>query len=128
MGLFQPMADAIKSIFKEDLVVERADKVLFVLAPLIGVVFALLAFGAIPFGPPGSFFGYSPWVLNLDLGLLYLFAVSEMAIYGIFLAGWASGSKYSSLAPCAPRRASSPTSSAWASPSSPRCFWWGAST
>ncbi len=96
-GLFQPIADAIKSIFKEDLVVERADKVLFVLAPLIGVVFALLAFGAIPFGPPGSFFGYQPWVLNLDLGLLYLFAVSEMAIYGIFLAGWASGSKYSLL-------------------------------
>ncbi|TBH21377.1 complex I subunit 1/NuoH family protein [Thermus thermamylovorans] len=96
-GLFQPIADAIKSIFKEDLVVARADRVLFVLAPLLAVTFALLAFGAIPFGPPGSFFGYNPWVLNLDLGLLYLFAVGEMAIYGIFLAGWASGSKYSLL-------------------------------
>ncbi len=108
--------------------VERADKTLFVLAPLIGVVFALLAFGAIPFGPPGSFFGYQPWVLNLDLGLLYLFAVSEMAIYGIFLAGWASGSKYSLLGSLRSSRASSPTSLASASPSSPRCSWWGAST
>ncbi|KIX84696.1 NADH-quinone oxidoreductase [Thermus filiformis] len=97
LGLLQPLADAIKSIFKEDLVVEKADKVLFVLAPLISITFALLAFGAIPFGPPGAFFGYQPWVLNLDLGLLYLFAVSEMAVYGIFLAGWASGSKYSLL-------------------------------
>ncbi len=97
MGLFQPIADAIKSIFKEDLVVAKADRAVFILAPLIGVAFALLAFGAIPFGPPGSFLGYQPWVLNLDLGLLYLFAVSELAIYGIFLAGWASGSKYSLL-------------------------------
>lgn len=96
-GLLQPLADAIKSIFKEDLVVKRADRFLFVLAPLISLTFALLAFGAIPFGPPGAFFGYQPWVLNLDLGLLYLFAVSEMAVYGIFLAGWASGSKYSLL-------------------------------
>lgn len=97
LGLLQPLADAIKSIFKEDLVVERADRFLFVLAPLLSLTFALLAFGAIPFGPPGAFFGYQPWVLNLDLGLLYLFAVSEMAVYGIFLAGWASGSKYSLL-------------------------------
>ncbi|MER3535941.1 MAG: NADH-quinone oxidoreductase subunit NuoH [Thermus sp.] len=97
LGLLQPLADAIKSIFKEDLVVEKADRFLFVLAPLISITFALLAFGAIPFGPPGAFFGYQPWVLNLDLGLLYLFAVSEMAVYGIFLAGWASGSKYSLL-------------------------------
>ena len=96
-GLLQPLADAIKSIFKEDIVVAQADRFLFVLAPLISVVFALLAFGLIPFGPPGSFFGYQPWVINLDLGILYLFAVSELAVYGIFLSGWASGSKYSLL-------------------------------
>ena len=70
-GLLQPLADAIKSIFKEDIVVAQADRFLFVLAPLISVVFALLAFGLIPFGPPGSFFGYQPWVINLDLGILY---------------------------------------------------------
>ncbi len=97
LGLLQPLADAIKSIFKEDLVVAKADRFLFILAPVAAMVFALLAFGAIPFGPPGSFFGYHPWVINLDLGILYLFAVGELAVYGIFLAGWASGSKYSLL-------------------------------
>ncbi|WP_297853528.1 NADH-quinone oxidoreductase subunit NuoH [Meiothermus sp.] len=96
-GLLQPLADAIKSIFKEDLVVAKADKVVFVLAPMISVTFAVLTFGLIPFGPKDAFFGYDPWVINLDVGLLYVFAVSEIAIYGIFLAGWASNSKYSLL-------------------------------
>lgn len=96
-GLLQPLADAIKSIFKEDLIVTRADRVIFVLAPMISVTFALLTFGLIPFGPKDAFFGYDPWVINLDVGILYVFAVSEMAIYGIFLAGWASNSKYSLL-------------------------------
>ncbi len=96
-GLFQPIADAIKSIFKEDIIVARADKVIFVMAPLISVTFALLTFGLIPFGPKDAFFGYDPWVIDLDVGILYVFAVSEMAIYGIFLAGWASKSKYSLL-------------------------------
>ncbi len=96
-GLLQPLADAIKSIFKEDLVVARADRVIFIMAPMISVTFALLTFGLIPFGPKDAFFGYDPWVINLDVGILYVFAVSEMAIYGIFLAGWASNSKYSLL-------------------------------
>lgn len=96
-GLLQPLADAIKSIFKEDLVVAKADKVVFVLAPMISVTFAVLTFGLIPFGPKDAFFGYDPWVIDLDVGLLYVFAVSEIAIYGIFLAGWASNSKYSLL-------------------------------
>jgi len=96
-GLLQPLADAIKSIFKEDLIVTRADRVIFVLAPMISVTFAVLTFGLIPFGPKDAFFGYDPWVINLDVGILYVFAVSEMAIYGIFLAGWASNSKYSLL-------------------------------
>ncbi|KIQ54453.1 NADH-quinone oxidoreductase subunit NuoH [Meiothermus taiwanensis] len=96
-GLLQPLADAIKSIFKEDLVVARADKVVFVLAPMISVTFAVLTFGLIPFGPKDAFFGYDPWVIDLDVGILYVFAVSEIAIYGIFLAGWASNSKYSLL-------------------------------
>lgn len=96
-GLLQPLADAIKSIFKEDLVVSRADKVVFVLAPMISVTFAVLTFGLIPFGPKDAFFGYDPWVIDLDVGLLYVFAVSEIAIYGIFLSGWASNSKYSLL-------------------------------
>ncbi|RIH86809.1 NADH-quinone oxidoreductase subunit 8 [Calidithermus terrae] len=97
MGLLQPLADAIKSILKEDIVPAKADKVVFVLAPIIAITFALVGFGLIPFGPEGAFFGFDPWVIDLDVGILYLFAVSEMAVYGIFLAGWASNSKYSLL-------------------------------
>lgn len=96
-GLFQPLADAIKSILKEDIIPTKSDKVVFTLAPMISVTFALLTFGLIPFGPKNAFFGYDPWVINLDVGILYIFAVSEIAIYGIFLAGWASNSKYSLL-------------------------------
>jgi NADH-quinone oxidoreductase subunit H len=96
-GLFQPLADAIKSIFKEDLIPAKADRFVFLLAPIISITFALMAFGLIPFGPPHAFFGWNPWVINLDVGILYLFAVAEMAVYGIFLAGWASNSKYSLL-------------------------------
>lgn len=97
MGLFQPLADAVKSILKEDIVPAKSDKLVFWLAPIISITFALVAFGLIPFGPENAFFGADPWVVNLDAGILYLFAVSEMAIYGIFLAGWASNSKYSLL-------------------------------
>lgn len=96
-GLLQPLADAIKSILKEDIVPNLADKVVFWLAPMISVTFAVLTFGLIPFGPKNAFFGSDPWVINLDVGILYIFAVSEIAIYGIFLAGWASNSKYSLL-------------------------------
>lgn len=96
-GLLQPVADAIKSILKEDIVPKAADKVVFWLAPMISVTFALLTFGLIPFGPKHAFFGFDPWVINLDVGILYVFAVSEIAVYGIFLAGWASNSKYSLL-------------------------------
>jgi len=96
-GLMQPMADAVKSILKEDILPTKSDKVVFTLAPMISVTFALLTFGLIPFGPKNAFFGYDPWVINLDVGILYIFAVSELAVYGIFLAGWASNSKYSLL-------------------------------
>ncbi|MDX2005143.1 MAG: complex I subunit 1 family protein [Meiothermus sp.] len=96
-GLLQPLADAIKSILKEDIVPRASDKVVFWLAPAISVTFAVLTFGLIPFGPNNAFFGFDPWVINLDVGILYIFAVSEVAIYGIFLAGWASNSKYSLL-------------------------------
>lgn len=96
-GLLQPVADAIKSIFKEDITVSAADKFVFVLAPGISIVFALSAFGAIPAGPAGSFFGANPWVMDLDVGLLYIFAATSLGVYGIFLGGWASNSKYALL-------------------------------
>lgn len=96
-GLLQPIADALKSIFKEDIVVSAADKFVYFLAPFISITFALTAFGAIPAGPAGSLFGFNPWVMDLDIGLLFVFAATSIGVYGIFLAGWASNSKYSLL-------------------------------
>ena len=96
-GLLQPIADAIKSIFKEDITVSNADKFVYVLAPMISIIFALSAFGAIPGGPEGSLFGFNPWVLDLDIGLLYVLAVTSIGVYGIFLGGWAANSKYALL-------------------------------
>ncbi|GGK26538.1 NADH-quinone oxidoreductase subunit H [Deinococcus malanensis] len=97
MGLLQPAADAIKSIFKEDLQVTMADKLVYTLAPIIAIGMALTAFGGIPAGPAGSLFGENPWVYNLDAGVLALLALTSMGVYGIFLGGWASGSKYPML-------------------------------
>lgn len=96
-GLLQPIADAIKSIFKEDINVTNADKAIFILAPGLSITFALSAFGAIPGGPPGSLFGFNPWVMDLDVGILYVFAVTALGVYGIFLGGWAANSKYALL-------------------------------
>jgi NADH-quinone oxidoreductase subunit H len=96
-GLLQPIADAIKSIFKEDIVVTAADKFVYYLAPFVSIVFALTAFGAIPAGPAGSLFGFNPWVMDLDIGLLFVFAATSIGVYGIFLGGWASNSKYALL-------------------------------
>ena len=94
MGLLQPLADAVKSIFKEDLRITMADQLVYTLAPLIAITAALSAFGGIPAGPAGSFFGLDPWVYNLDVGVIGLLALTSMGVYGIFLGGWASGSKY----------------------------------
>lgn len=96
-GLLQPIADALKSIFKEDIVVSAADRFVYHLAPFISITFALSAFAIIPAGAAGSLFGFNPWVLDLDIGLLYILAVTAMGVYGIFLGGWASNSKYSLL-------------------------------
>ena len=96
-GLLQPIADAIKSVFKEDIVVSASDRFVYFLAPFISITFALSAFGAIPAGPAGSLFGLDPWIVDLDIGLLYVFAATSIGVYGIFLAGWSSNSKYSLL-------------------------------
>lgn len=96
-GLLQPIADALKSIFKEDVTVSAADRFVYYLAPFISITFALSAFGIIPGGPAGSLFGFNPWVIDLDIGLLYVLAVTSVGVYGIFLGGWASNSKYSLL-------------------------------
>jgi len=96
-GILQPIADALKMIFKQDVTPTTSDKFVFILAPGISVVFALVAFGAIPAGPAGSLFGLDPWVMDLDIGLLYVLAATSIGVYGIFLGGWASNSKYALL-------------------------------
>ncbi|MDK2848519.1 MAG: NADH-quinone oxidoreductase subunit [Desulfuromonadales bacterium] len=98
-GMLQPLADLIKLLSKEDLIPEGADRWIFMLAPAISTATALLAFAVIPFGPSVQLFGRTvPLVIcDLDIGVLYLFALSSLAVYGVALGGWASQSKYSLL-------------------------------
>jgi len=95
-GLLQPIADGIKFLMKEDVIPRNADKPLYVLAPVLAMLPALLIFAVIPFGEL-RFAGY---VLNLQIvevhiGVLYIFALSSLGVYGIVLGGWASSNKYS---------------------------------
>jgi len=98
-GMIQPLADLIKLLTKEDFVPATADRALFLVAPGITALTALLTFAVIPFGPPLELFGQTvPLVIcDLNIGLLYVLALSSLAGYGIALGGWASNSKYSLL-------------------------------
>jgi NADH-quinone oxidoreductase subunit H len=89
-GLLQTIADALKFFFKEVIVPAGANKVLFLLAPLVSAVLAFIAWAVIPFS--------AGWVLaDINVGILYLFAVSSLSVYGVIMAGWASNSKYAFL-------------------------------
>jgi NADH-quinone oxidoreductase subunit H len=98
-GLFQSVADGMKFVLKEDVIPATADKALFVIAPTISVFTTMLAFSVVPFGPPASSPGGFPYVVapNLDIGILFVFAVTSLAVYGVILGGWASNNKYSAL-------------------------------
>lgn len=98
-GMIQPLADLIKLLSKEDFVPGGADKWLFLLAPGLSALTALLTFAVIPFGPTLEIFGQTmPLVIcDLNIGLLYFLGLSSLAIYGMALGGWASNSKYSLL-------------------------------
>src|SRR4051812_7623180 len=86
-GLFQSFADLLKFVFKEITIPSGADKFVFLLAPVISVTFALVAWAVIPFAPG--------WVIaNVNVGVLYLLAISSLGVYGIIMGGWASNSKY----------------------------------
>jgi len=87
-GLLQPLADAVKLMIKEDIIPENADRAIFWLAPVLSVFAGLLAFAAIPVGPVFL-------IADMNIGLLFIFAVSSMGIFGIVLGGWASNSHYS---------------------------------
>ncbi len=99
-GLLQPIADALKLIIKEDITPARADKWVFTLAPVLAMVPALITFAVIPFGPAVSIFGHQVtlYVVDINVGLLYVLSVASIGVYGIILAGWASNSKYPLLA------------------------------
>jgi NADH-quinone oxidoreductase subunit H len=89
-GLLQPFADGLKLFTKETIIPAGASKVLFILAPMVTFALALVGWAVIPFS--------SGWVLaNINVGILYLFAISSLGVYGIIVAGWASNSKYSFL-------------------------------
>ncbi|HUZ78281.1 MAG TPA: NADH-quinone oxidoreductase subunit NuoH [Chloroflexota bacterium] len=98
-GLLQPLADAVKLFFKEDVRPRRADRFLFPLAPAISLFAALAAFAVIPIGHSVNVAGSSMplGIAQLNVGLLYLVGVSSLGVYGLILGGWASGSKYSLL-------------------------------
>jgi NADH-quinone oxidoreductase subunit H len=95
-GILQPVADGIKLFFKEEVVPEGADRRLFVLAPGLAVVTAFMALAVVPFGPPLQLFGreVSLQVADLDVGVLFVFAVSSLGVYGIVMAGWSANNKY----------------------------------
>ncbi|MEZ3177313.1 NADH-quinone oxidoreductase subunit NuoH [Streptomyces pimonensis] len=98
-GMLQSLADGVKLMLKEDVVVKRADKAVYVLAPVVAAIPAFMAFAVIPFGPAGneiSVFGQrtTMQLTDLPIAMLYILAVASVGIYGIVLAGWSSGSTY----------------------------------
>ena len=98
-GLLQPIADTIKMMTKEDTVPEAADRIIFMLAPAVVATSALLMFAVVPFGSQLTLWGKKiPLVItDLNIGLLFVFALSALGVYGVALGGWASNSKYSLL-------------------------------
>jgi NADH-quinone oxidoreductase subunit H len=99
-GLAQPVADGIKILLKEGIIPSNVDRGLFILAPAISMFTTMLAFAVVPFGPDGE--GVPQWLRfiiapGIDIGLVFIFAVGSLAVYGVILGGWASNNKYSAL-------------------------------
>jgi len=86
-GLLQPFADGLKLLHKETVIPSGANRVVFIAAPMITFILAMVAWAVIPFGP-------GIVLANINVGILYLFAISSLGVYGIVMAGWASNSKY----------------------------------
>lgn len=98
-GFFQPVADGLKLIFKEELVPKTADRLIFILAPIITVVPALIVLGVMPFGDSINLFGreINLYLTDINVGVLYIVSVTSISVYGIVLAGWSSNNKYATL-------------------------------
>ena len=98
-GLLQPIADGIKLFLKEDIIPDNASKAVFVIAPAMALIPAVMTIAVVPFGPAVTIFGrpIDIYMADINIGILYIFAVSSIGVYGIVLAGWSSESKYSLL-------------------------------
>lgn len=97
-GLLQPIADGAKFLLKEDIIPAHVDKFLFVIAPTISVFTTMLALAVVPLGPTTVGDGFSFIIApKLDIGIVFLFSVTSLAVYGIILGGWSSNNKYSAL-------------------------------
>ncbi|NCP16122.1 NADH-quinone oxidoreductase subunit NuoH [bacterium] len=98
-GLLQPIADAIKLIFKEEPTPARADKLLFILAPIVTLVPALVITAVVPWGPTMTVFGHklTLYIADINVGVLYIMSVASISVYGIVLAGWSSNNKYAMM-------------------------------
>jgi NADH-quinone oxidoreductase subunit H len=90
MGIWQPIADGIKMFVKETVIPTGANKVVFIMAPMITFILATIGWAVIPFGP-------GLVIADINVGVLYLFAISSLGVYGIMMAGWASNSRYAFL-------------------------------
>ena len=99
LGLFHPIADAIKMLTKEDFMPARADRFLFQLAPFVSVFFGLVAFASIPFGDTLRVAGREIplQAVTLNVGVLYVFAMLSLGVYGVMMAGWSSANNYALL-------------------------------
>jgi len=95
-GLLQPLADGLKFLFKEDVTPPISDRLVYTLAPFLALSLALTAIALIPFGPPSVTVLGQPILVvsNINIGFLFLFAITSMGVYGVALAGWSSNSKY----------------------------------
>jgi len=98
-GILQPIADAVKLIFKEELTPAKADKLIFTLAPVITVVPAVIITAVVPWGPSLDIFGYhlNLYIADINVGVLYIMSIASIAVYGIVLAGWSSNNKYAMM-------------------------------
>ncbi len=98
-GLLQPIADGLKLFFKEDIFVPYSNRIIYTLAPAVIVITALVSYAVIPFGDSIEIWGYKIdlVVADVNVGLLYLLAISSLGVYGIVMGGWASNNKYSLL-------------------------------
>jgi NADH-quinone oxidoreductase subunit H len=99
MGFFQPVADGLKLVFKEDIIPAGADKVIFTIAPMITAIPALIIMAVVPFGGNVNVFGHKTnlGLADLNVGVLYILAVTSISVYGIVLAGWSSNNKYAMM-------------------------------